>query len=157
VTFASSSALSGYDIEGDLNLLIRKILSLASTAVNARLRGVDGPTESQWRPLHFLYIRNPLRIIELARLCEIDPAGMTRLIDRLERKGLCRRSRSQSDRRVVEVFLTERGAESAQRVAPVLEHAQHELLADFDTAQRKNLLQLLVRLANNAGGGRSSA
>ncbi|BEP58739.1 MULTISPECIES: MarR family winged helix-turn-helix transcriptional regulator [unclassified Variovorax] len=157
MTFASSSALSGYDIEEDLNLLIRRILALASTAVNARLRGIGGPTESQWRPLHFLYIRGPLRIIELALLCEIDPAGMTRLIDRLERKGLCRRSRSLSDRRVVEVLLTERGAESAQRVAPVLERVRHELLADFNTAQRKNLLQLLVRLTNNARGGKSSA
>lgn len=157
MTFASSSAFSGHDIEEDPNLLIRRILALASTAVNARLRGIEGPTGSQWRPLHCLYLHGSLRVIELARVCEIDPAGMTRLIDRLERKGLCRRSRSPSDRRVVEVFLTERGAESEQRVAPVLERVQHELLADFDAAQRKNLLQLLARLANNARHGTSSA
>lgn len=148
MTFASSSAPSDYDIEDDPSLLIRRILAHASTAVNAQPRGIDGPTESQWRPLHCLYLLGSLRVIDLARVCEIDPAGMTRLIDRLERKGFCRRSRSPSDRRVVEVLLTERGAESTQRVAPALEHAQHKLLADFDAAQRKNLLQLLARLRN---------
>ncbi|MFS2162563.1 MarR family winged helix-turn-helix transcriptional regulator [Variovorax sp. Varisp62] len=144
------SSFSDYDVEGDPNLLIRRILALASLSVNARLRDIDGPTESQWRPLHWLYARGSLRVIELARLCEIDPAGMTRLIDRLEHKGLCRRSRSASDRRVVEVFLTDAGLESAKRVTPVLERIQVELLMDFDTEQQRNLLRLLARLANNA-------
>ncbi|WP_194273924.1 MarR family winged helix-turn-helix transcriptional regulator [Variovorax paradoxus] len=136
-----------YGLEEDLGLLIRRILALSSHAVNTRLRALDGPTESQWRPLHCLYTRAPLRLVELARFCEIDPAGMTRLIDRLERGGLCHRSRLSSDRRVVEVVLTQRGAESAKRVAPVLDRLQVELLAGFDTEQRKNFLRLLARMA----------
>jgi len=142
--------IPGYDVEQDLSLLIRRILGIASLAVNIRLRDIDGPTESQWRPLHLLYVRGPLRVIELARLCEIDPAGMTRLLDRLERKGLCRRTRSPLDRRVVEVSLTAQGEESAKRVAPVLDHVQFELLADFDVAQQKDLLHLLARSSRNS-------
>ena len=145
---SSSADRSSYDQEEDLNLLLRRILALASFFVNSRLRNIGGPTEAQWRPLHCLYTRGSLRVIELARFCEIDPAGMTRLIDRLEHKGLCRRLRSPLDRRVVEVILTERGAESAKRVELILHRVQAELLADFDSEQRNDLLHLLSRLAN---------
>ncbi|MDP9607711.1 MarR family transcriptional regulator [Variovorax gossypii] len=139
-----------YDVEADLSLLIRRILSLASLTVNTRLRDVDGPTESQWRPLHHLLLNGPLRVVELARFCEVDSAGMTRLIDRLERKGLCRRQRSPLDRRVVEVFLTERGAASAREVAPVLEGVQADLLASFSEDQKNEVRHLLARVAHVA-------
>lgn len=144
------ASFSNYDADEDPNLLIRRILALVRVSVSARLSDINGLTESQWRPLHWLYTRGPLRVIELAHFCEIDPAGMTRLIDRLERKGLCRRSRSPSDRRVVEVFLTDGGLDSARRVTPVLERIQAELLTGFDKEQQENLLRLLARLANNA-------
>jgi len=145
-----SAGMPGYDTEKDFNLLIRRILALGSLAVNARLRDIGGPTEAQWRPLHYLRLHSPLRVIELARFCEVDAAGMTRLIDRLERKGLCRRQRSPLDRRAVEIFLTERGMASAEQVAPILDQVQVELTAGFSSEQRNDLLQLLVRLANSA-------
>ncbi|MNT32835.1 Transcriptional regulator SlyA [compost metagenome] len=143
-----STGVHGYDVQEDLGLLIRRILALASSAVNARLRDIDGPTESQWRPLHYLLLHGPLRVIELARFCDVHSAGMTRLVDRLERKGLCRRQRSPSDRRAVEVFLTERGAESARQVAPVLDRVQAELLENFSAEQRDELFHLLVHFVN---------
>lgn len=141
---------SDYDVNSDLPLLMRRILALASLSVNARFRDVDGLTESQWRLLHHLLLNGPLRVIELARACEIDSAGMTRLIDRLERKGLCRRQRSASDRRVVEVFLTEHGAEDARRFAPVLDGLQADLLASFSEDQKSEMRSLLARMASNA-------
>jgi DNA-binding MarR family transcriptional regulator len=48
-------------------------------------------------------------VAELARELNTDPGAMTRLLDRLECKGLCRRSRSTDDRRVVNIELTPEG------------------------------------------------
>ena len=41
---------------------------------------------------------------------------MTRLLDRLESKGLCKRLRSTDDRRVVNVALTDEGQKAADKV-----------------------------------------
>jgi DNA-binding MarR family transcriptional regulator len=146
-----------YRIEESLTYLIRRILLLSRTALDARLRASGGPTDTQWRLLHYLHLGGPLQLAELARACDVDPAGMTRLIDRLERKGLCRRFRAPADRRVVNVMLTARGTEAAERLAPQLSQIRAELLSGFDDVQIGEVRGFLERIADNTrrleGGG----
>ena len=47
---------------------------------------------------------------ELALTADLAPATVTQMLDSLEAAGLVERGRSQSDRRVVLISLTERGA-----------------------------------------------
>ncbi|SCK22687.1 transcriptional regulator, MarR family [Variovorax sp. HW608] len=147
---ASLGHASDYRIEESVAYLIRRILMLTRTGLDARLRASGGPTGTQWRLLHYLHLRGPLQVAELARFCEIDPPGMTRLIDRLERQGLCRRLRAPADRRVVNVMLTERGREAAERLAPELRQIQAELLLGFEEAEIGELRGLLERIVDNA-------
>ena len=90
-------------------------------------------------------------ILELAQICETDSSGMTRVIDRLERKGLCRRSRDPSDRRKVNVSLTALGEEAGERVAPLVKQIDEGLLAGIDADERRKFFELLKRFAANAG------
>ncbi|SEB25088.1 MarR family winged helix-turn-helix transcriptional regulator [Variovorax sp. YR216] len=140
---------SEYRIDDSFAYLIRRILVLTRTTLDARLRQAGGPTGTQWRLLHYLFLRGPLQVAELARLCETDPAGMTRMLDRLVRQGLCQRLRAPADRRVVNVMLTERGRESAKRLAPELQQIQAELLRGFDDSEVGELRGFLERILDN--------
>src|SRR5580704_7992970 len=57
-----------------------------------------------------------------------DPGAMTRMIDRLERKGLVRRVRCPDDRRVVKLALTDEGkAVYPKLIASAAEVTNHSL------------------------------
>jgi DNA-binding MarR family transcriptional regulator len=91
--------------------------------------------------------RTPL---ELSREMSYDSGSMTRMLDRLEKKGFVTRGRSDADRRVVELKLTERGADAATRL-PVLGAAVlNEQLAGFSRAELDTLTSLLGRLIENS-------
>ncbi|MDU0460444.1 MAG: MarR family transcriptional regulator [Geobacteraceae bacterium] len=52
---------------------------------------------------------SPMKVSDLARRMYLHPATMVGLLDRLEAKGLLKRTRSEKDRRVVYIDLTEQG------------------------------------------------
>ena len=75
---------------------------------------------------------------------------MTRLLDRLEAKGLCRRVRSVADRRVVNIELTEQGEEVASGIPAVLCKVQNAHLTGFSNEEFEMLKSLLRRILDNA-------
>ena len=75
---------------------------------------------------------------------------MTRLLDRLEAKGLCRRVRSVSDRRVVNIELTDEGRESARGIPVVLSRVQNAYLGGFSVDEFHALKGYLRRILVNA-------
>jgi len=87
-----------YKAEESVGYLMRRILSAVAQAVETRMCEPGGPTFPQWLPLYKLHVGAATTVAELARACELDAGAMTRLLDRLEAKGLCRRVRSLEDR-----------------------------------------------------------
>jgi DNA-binding MarR family transcriptional regulator len=78
---------------------------------------------------------------ELSRLLSIDTGLMTRMLDKLETKGLLERSRSVEDRRVVNLTLTKEGeAVTAQlpHIAPVVlnRHLRKFTKTEFEELRR---------------------
>ena len=65
---------------------------------------------------------SPMRVSDLARRTYLHPATMVGLLDRLEAKGLVRRTRSEEDRRVVHVDLTEQGRETVKNSPEVVQN-----------------------------------
>ncbi|MFP3608176.1 MarR family transcriptional regulator, partial [Paraburkholderia sp. SIMBA_053] len=53
---------------------------------------------------------------ELSRVMSYDSGSMTRLLDRLEKKGFLQRTRSDADHRMVKLELTPQGHEAAQQL-----------------------------------------
>src|SRR5438552_14598099 len=77
----------------------------------ARLVREHGLTPSQYNVLRILRGEGkPLPILEIAARTITVVPGITGLIDRLERAGLVRRVRCETDRRVIYVALADRGA-----------------------------------------------
>jgi DNA-binding MarR family transcriptional regulator len=138
-----------YVISDSIGYLTRQIASFSSAIVDARM-AEHGLTDAQWKPL--LMIRNGQcrTAAEVARQACSDTGAVTRLLDRVEAKGLVRRNRSQEDRRVVNLELTDEGTAVAQVVPHVLADALNEMLAGFSLEEADTLKTLLQRLHANA-------
>lgn len=78
-------------------------------------------TLEQFHTLKILVTHDGLTQCRLCREANKTAANMTRLLDRLERKGLLTRRTSPSDRRAAQVMLTAKGRALVQETREVLE------------------------------------
>ncbi|HEY9067135.1 MAG TPA: MarR family transcriptional regulator, partial [Burkholderiaceae bacterium] len=76
----------------------------------------------------------------------MDAGAMTRLLDRLEKKGLCKRVRSTEDRRVVQVELTPDGEAAIAGAPQVLCDVMNAHLAGFSKSEWVALKGYLRRM-----------
>jgi len=76
------------------------------------------------------------------RLINKDP-DITRLLDRMEDRGLVLRARDEKDRRVVTVRVTEKGSRLAVEMGPPLLELNRKQLGHLGEAGLKTLIELL--------------
>lgn len=139
----------GYVTEDSVGYLMRRVVTAVSQGIDRELASRD-LTNAQWLPLFQLFMGKASTVAELARACHLDAGAMTRLLDRLEAKGLCRRVRSVGDRRVVNIELTDEGQVAAQGIPGILSRVQNAHLAGFSVEEFETLKGLLRRILNNA-------
>ena len=135
--------------EESMGYLMRRILTMVSSEVERQLEP-SGLTSAQWLPLYKLSMGMASTVAELAFESQVDAGAMTRLLDRLEAKGLCQRVRSLSDRRVVNIELTEAGRLAAAKIPAVLCQVQNTHLAGFNAEEFETLKGYLRRIYDNA-------
>jgi DNA-binding MarR family transcriptional regulator len=83
-----------------------------------------------------------------------DSGSMTRLLDRLEKKGFVVRTRSDADRRMVKLELTPQGHEAARQLPSLGAAVLNEQLRGFSAEEHATLIGLLARfIANGLGDG----
>src|SRR5215831_3673187 len=85
----------------------------------------------------------------LCRSASYDQGAMTRMIDRLERKGLVRRVRSPSDRRRVNLELTPEGRAVYPKLIESAANVQNRFLRGFNETDAQQLEGLLRRMLAN--------
>jgi len=121
--------------------LLRRHLSLASEP--------HGITVQQYNVLRILRGAGEEGLPTLAiglRMVEQTP-GVTRLLDRLEAKGLVARCRGESDRRQVLCRLTVAGSYLLNRLDPEMEEAADSGVAMLCTEDQARLLDLLTAIS----------
>lgn len=128
--------------------LMRRILTCMAAEVDHALEP-RGLTHAQWVPLFKLYHGDASTVAELARECQLDGGAMTRLLDRMEAKGLIARVRSSEDRRVVNLELTKEGREAARQIPAVLCKVQNAFLQGLSIEEWQQLKHLLRRILDN--------
>jgi len=129
-----------------------------SIAAQAEVRlAKEGLTHAQWMPLLILRLGGPSSVVKLAGELNTDAGATTRLLDRLEAKGLCLRERASSDRRVVMVSLTDEGQRITAELTAVLADVFNAHLAGFSMEEWRTLLSLLSRMLANGQALRQAA
>jgi len=137
-----------YEVSESVGHQIVNLMTLIRREVEARMVE-HGLTDAQWKPLWMLRIGRANTAIELAREMDIDAGAVTRMVDRLESKGLIERARSDEDRRVVHLRLTSAGEAAAARVPHVLASVNNDFLRGFSETEWKQLRKLLARMSAN--------
>lgn len=135
------------------------LIKLAYHSLNRMLDQEMAPlglTAMQWRPLAIVYLGRADTPAELARLNDMDTGAMTRALDRLEAKGLLRRTRSQTDRRVVKIELTELGIAKARDIPPNIARSLNHHLRGFSADEVAQLMHFMRRMIAN-GSASSTA
>lgn len=145
-----------YHADASVGQLMRRVLGSIRQAADRRFEAL-GLTHAQWVPLLKLHLGEAGTVAELARECDGDAGAMTRMLDRLEAKGLIKRVRSTADRRVVNLELTDDGVQAAKQIPAVLCEVQNEHLAGFSKSEWQALKTYLGRMLDNGQGARMAA
>jgi DNA-binding MarR family transcriptional regulator len=137
-----------YDVSESVGHQLISLTLMMRREVDRRMVQHD-LTDAQWKPLYLIKLGRATTANELARLMDIDAGAITRMLDRLESKGLLERVRSEADRRVVHLRLTAAGDAVAKKVPFVLASVNNDFLRGFSEAEWKQLRRLLGRMAEN--------
>src|SRR5579863_7616042 len=150
-TTALPKELSEYQMGESVGYLIARVKSVMSNMVTQRTMAELGITSTQASILFMVASGRCLVAADLARDYGIDASAVTRLIDRLEKRGLLTRVRSSEDRRVVRLALTPEGYELAARMPEIFTSVLDKLLAGFTPEEVGFLKSMLRRVLVNNG------
>lgn len=87
---------------------------------------------------------------ELCRDLSYDAGAMTRMMDRLEAKGLISRGRCPEDRRVVKLCLTQAGIACLPKLRECSVRVLNQFMRGFSAAEARQLEGYLGRMLKNA-------
>jgi len=137
-----------YRISDSVGYLLKQVRNGLDRAVDAEMDEHD-LTGVQWGPLLMLHLDMGTTAAELARIACVDTGAMTRMLDRLEAKGLLQRSPCPNDRRVVQLELTPAGARLCRQIPFGLARVNNAMLRGFSRAEFEMLKDFLRRLLSN--------
>jgi DNA-binding MarR family transcriptional regulator len=87
---------------------------------------------------------------ELCKALSYDAGAMTRMVDRLEAKGLVSRRRCPNDRRLVKLELTEAGLAALPKLRECSVRVLNHFMQGFTPAEARQLECYLSRMLQNA-------
>lgn len=93
-----------------------------------------------------LYENGPMSSSQIARHIFVKPSTVTGIIDRLEQKGLAKRTRSSPDRRVITIELTLDGNRLAENAPPPIQQKIMDGLRSLSVEETESILRGLRSL-----------
>jgi DNA-binding MarR family transcriptional regulator len=134
----------------DTEAALRASRALVGIAARS-LSVVEDVTVRQFRALVILARGGPTSSGELAGHLNVHQSTLTRLVDRLVRKGLVERLPIEGDRRGVCVGLTEKGVEMVRAVTDARRHELAEVLRELPESRRSVVIAAFEEFSHAAG------
>lgn len=106
----------------------------------------EGLTQPQFQALRIVSRKQAVCMREISDEMLVTPANVTGIIDRLESKGLLRRTGRAKDRRTTQVVLTREGTALQASVATKYNEFVKSALEVFTSEEERVLGELLVKL-----------
>lgn len=135
-------------MDRSFHYLLMATQSLFQRGVMAELNG-SGLTAGQPKVLDYLGRHDGSVQKAIAAGCQIDPATLTGLLNRMEEKGLIRRCNEDGNRRSLHVYLTEQGWAKQREVRQTMERQSEVVQAGLSEEQRAQLLDCLYKVCAN--------
>ena len=115
----------------DLQRLFRLDISIKDITYSQVLAIISIPTN------------DGIEMSELARKLGLDNSTVTRLIIRLEKKGLVGREQSKTDKRAIKIFLKTKGLKTQQNIENKIETIGEKIKIEIDNEKREFMLEYL--------------
>lgn len=141
--------LDNYRISESVGYLMKRVMAVVTTTLDQELSRYD-ITHQQFSTLMILSDTGCSTAADLARITCGDTGAMTRMLDRLETKGVIRRVRSSADRRIVNIELTEAGREFTSKLPIIAINVMNRYLQGFDRAELELMKSFLRRILATA-------
>lgn len=138
-----------YVLEESIGFLIKQAQIALHRTIDSKMAELD-LTAMQWGPLILISYGKSTTAAELSRCAAVETSTMTRMLDRLEAKGLLIRKRSESDRRVIFLELTEEGKRLVSKVPYLLADSLNQHLRGFSEEELATFKSMLKRITANS-------
>ncbi|MHA7967031.1 MarR family winged helix-turn-helix transcriptional regulator [Paenibacillus sp. CAU 1782] len=128
-------------------------LSRASQWVNAhadRDIRTHGLNRTEFGVLELLHHRGPQPLQQIGEKVLMSSGNITYVVDKLEKKGLCRRRASERDRRLIYAEVTEKGSAFIEQVFPEHTKIIQAAVAGLSEEEKAIASQLLKKLGKTA-------
>ena len=133
--------------EENIGLLIHDVARLLRVLYDRQMSSI-GLTRSQWWLLTYLFFKDGINQSELAILMDMEKAPLSRLLDRMEKKGWVIRKNESKDRRTKNIYLSESIKpliSSMRDKAAEYRNESLSILTDKDRNKLKAILQILKK------------
>jgi DNA-binding MarR family transcriptional regulator len=155
------SLVAVYDIETyqprkGVGYLLNRVRAEMLAALDKELEADQSLAALEMSSAQFIIIATlaladaPKSASDLCKGISYDAGAMTRMIDRLETKGLIRRKRCSDDRRMVYLELTEEGSRAYPRMREISMTVVNRFLRGFTQTEARQLEGYLTRMLENA-------
>jgi DNA-binding MarR family transcriptional regulator len=134
---------------GELGFLITGVRNAIWSSIERELQPLD-ITAAQFVVFNTIAKGRASTIGDLCRVLGYDSGAMTRLLDRIETKGLVRRVANPDDRRSYLIELTEQSAALVPKARRHVQAVFGELLQGFDEREAVALKASLEKIQENA-------
>jgi DNA-binding MarR family transcriptional regulator len=159
MTESTKSLADAYRVEDSVGYLLGRARLKLAKALDIALADF-GITHAQGSIVLMLSSGKYSTAADLTRELYTDSASMTRMVDRLEKRGLISRVRKSDDRRVIDLVLTPDGRELGQRLPAVYAAVINRSFAGFsadELATLRSLLRKSLACESNPGDPESGA
>lgn len=134
---------------GELGFLITGVRNAIWSSIERELQPLD-ISAAQFVVFNTIAKGRGSTIGDLCRVLGYDSGAMTRLLDRIEKKGLIRRVANPDDRRSYLIELTEQSAALVPKARRQVQAVFGELLQGFDEREAVALRASLEKILENA-------
>ena len=134
--------------EESIDYLLVQVSKLHRSRAHTLLEAL-GLYRGQQHVLRALWKQEGLTHGELAARVRVQPATITKMIQRMEKAGFVARRPDPDDQRVSRVYLTEAGRTVQSEVQQVWRTLEDETFADFTLAERVLLRRFFLQMREN--------
>lgn len=140
--------MPGFTKEESLEMLLGQVCRLHHCRAHMLLAEI-GLYRGQPPFLHILWQKDGRTHKELAEALHLQPATVSKIVQRMENAGWLITRADPDDLRVSRVYLTEKGRKIQGKVTDILRELEQEAFAHFTLEERVLLRRLLLQVRDN--------
>ena len=141
--------IGDYSIKESTGYWLRETYNTVSENLQKKFDQYD-VSVAQWPILYSIYDESCNTPAELAEHLNLNRSAITRLLDRLEKKGLVIRVSSTEDKRSVFVELSQSGLSIVQKLAEIARETNNRILSGLSAQEIKTFDGILKKITSNA-------